>query len=67
MIVSESWQLENAKSLATILQENNPDATRMSIYRARTWYFVVFAMYTHACLEACGYRALVASMNRHGH
>ena len=68
MIVSESWRLENAKSPATILQENNPDATRMSIYRVCTWYFVVFAMYTYACLEACDYRAFVASMtNRHGH
>ena len=44
MIVSESWRLENAKSPATILQENNPDATRMMImYRALcTWYTVVF-------------------------
>ena len=67
-IVGESWRLENAKSRATILQENNRDATRMSIYRACTWYFVVFAMYTYACLEACDYRAFVACMtNRHGH
>ena len=68
--ISESWWLENAKSPATILQENNPDATSMSIYRACTWYFVVFAMHTCACLEACDDRAFVAinSMtNRHGH
>ena len=45
MIVSEKSRLENAKSPATILQENNPAATRMSIYRECTWYFVVFAMY----------------------
>ena len=68
MIVSESWRLENTRSPATVLQENSPAAARMSIYRACTRYFVVFAMYTYACLEACDYRAFVASMtNRHGH
>ena len=33
MIVSANWRLENAKSPAAMLQENNPDATRMSIPR----------------------------------
>ena len=28
-----NWRLENAKSPAAMLQENNPDATRMSIPR----------------------------------
>ena len=71
VIVSESWRLGNAKSPATVLQEYNSDATRMSIYRVCTWYFAAFAMYTcttYACLEACDYRAFVPRMtNRHGH
>ena len=67
-IESQRWRLDNAKSPATILQENNPDATRVSIHSVCTWYFAEFAMYTYACLEACDYRAFVASMtNRHGH
>ena len=31
MIAGANWQLENAKSPAAVLQENNPDATNMSI------------------------------------
>ena len=59
MIVNESWGLENSKSPVTILQENNPDATRMmSTYRLCTWYFVGFAMYACACLVACDYSFL---------
>ena len=42
LIVLESSRLENAKSFATIPQENNLVATRTSIYRVYTWYFVVF-------------------------
>ena len=56
-IESQRWRLDNAKSPATILQENNPDATRVSIHSVCTWYFAEFAMYTYACLEACDYRA----------
>ena len=41
MIVNESWRVENAKSPLAILQENNPDATRVSIYHVCPWYFVV--------------------------
>ena len=33
MIVSANWRLENAKSPASMLQENNPDTTRMGIPR----------------------------------
>ena len=44
MIVSANWRLENAKSPAAMFQVNNPDATRMSIYRVCTWYLVAFAM-----------------------
>ena len=33
MIESANWRLENAKSPAAMFQENNPDATRMSIPR----------------------------------
>ena len=32
-IVGANWRLEDAKSLAAMFQENNPDATRMSIPR----------------------------------
>ena len=66
MIVSANWRLENAKSPATILQENNlPHAW---VYRVCTWHLVVLAMYIYAWLEACDYRAFVARMtNRHGH
>ena len=33
MIVGANWRHENAKSPAAMLQENNPDATCMSIPR----------------------------------
>ena len=32
-MVGANWRLENAKSPAAVLQENNPDATCMSIPR----------------------------------
>ena len=61
LIVGVYWRLENAKSPATALQENNPDATRVSIPR-----MCDAKIYT--CLEACEDRAFVARMtNRHGH
>ena len=53
--IGASWGLENAKSPATMPQENNPDATRMIIvpyvpgiipYVVCTWYLAeVLAMY----------------------
>ena len=66
--MSANWRLENAKSPAAMLQENNPDATRMSIPRICTWYLAVFAMCVYVCLEACDYGAFVNRItNRHGH
>ena len=50
-----------------MLQENNPDATRMSIPRMHvcTWYLV---RCKYVCLEACDCTAFVARMTyRHGH
>ena len=44
MIESANWRLANAKSPAAMLQENNPDATRMSIPSLYLWYLVAFAM-----------------------
>ena len=53
--MSANWRLENAKKRpAAMLQQNNPDATRISIPRMYicTWYLVV-AM--HVC-QAMGTR-----------
>ena len=47
-LIGANWQLENAKSPAATLQENNPDATCMSILnRVCSWYLVVLAMYVY--------------------
>ena len=47
-MIGANWQLENAKSPAATLQENNPDATCMSILnRVCSWYLVVLAMYVY--------------------
>ena len=41
MIVGANWRLENAKSPAGMLQENNPNATCKSIPRMYLVSFVV--------------------------
>ena len=53
-----------------MLQENNPDATCMSISRTYVPGILLYlpCVSICVCLEACGYRALVSRMtNRHGH
>ena len=73
MIVSADWRLENAKSPAAMLQENNPHRRQTHEYTAYytvcTWY-LVFAMHTCLSRSLCDYSELsfVARMtNRHGH
>ena len=68
--ISANWRLENAKSPAAMLQENNPNATRVSIPRMHLVSCCICDVYLYVCLEACGCRAFVAinrMTNRHGH
>ena len=69
LIVSPNWRLENAKSPAAMLQENNPQTRHAWVYRVCTLYLVVYVIYLECiCLEACDYeyRAFVGRMtNRH--
>ena len=61
MIVSTNWRLENTKSPAAMLQESNPQTTRMSIPRSVYLIsFVAFAMYIYVRLEACDYTELLS-------
>ena len=63
LIVSANWRLENAKSPAAILQENNPQTPHAWVYRVCTWYLVAFAMLIYVvCLEARDYTELLVSL-----
>ena len=46
-IVSANWRLENAKSPAAMLQENNPQTPYAWVHRVCTWYLVAFVMYIY--------------------
>ena len=48
LILGANWRLENAKSPAAMLQENNPDTTCMSIPRM---YLVSCTCDVHICLS----------------
>ena len=65
LIVSANWRLENTKSPAAMLQENNPQTSHASVYLVCTWY-LVFAMHIYVCLEASDYTELLSLGRRLG-
>ena len=67
-IVGANWRLDNAKSTAATLQENNPDGTCMMSTPSICLASCCTCDVIYVSLEACDDRAVVSRMtNRHGH
>ena len=64
LIASANWRLENAKSPAAMLQENNPQTPHAWVYRALSCMYLpgICICDVYTSVEACDYSELSSSL-----